>query len=150
MIANGNGLNSEDIVRFTSENGSFSTIPDPPVVTITDVLSTFCHYSQDGSATATASGGTPPHRYTWNCSSTVQSPSNLPPGSVSVTVAVSGNQAAIATAAVPSPKPVVLEISEISKARCFGSNDGIVLLISNERTLPYQALWSNGHPGQEG
>ena len=150
VIANGNGANSGDRVRFTSVSGSFGPMPDPLVVSITNIQGTSCHDSQDGTATATVSGGTPPYMYTWSNGSTVQSPNNLPSGNVSVTVTDAGSQTAIATEIVPSPDPLVLEISEMVQARCFDSNDGYVLLNYYGGTPPYQLLWSNGFTGYEG
>ena len=150
VIANGNGANTGDRVRFSNITGTLASQPDPLMVNITNVQGTSCHDSNNGSATANVTGGTSPYNYSWSNGSNQASPNNLPPGNASVTVTDSAGQSAIANTFIPAPSPLLIQINQIENTRCHDTGDGYALIEATGGIPPYQLNWSNGFTGNEG
>ncbi|PCJ85007.1 MAG: hypothetical protein COA57_08270, partial [Flavobacteriales bacterium] len=76
---------------FTNANGcsaiSSATVTEPPVLTVSvSATDETCPGCNDGSASATVSGGTTPYDYNWSNGSPDQNIGLLPPGTYTVTV----------------------------------------------------------------
>ncbi|RMG99256.1 MAG: hypothetical protein D6706_05780, partial [Chloroflexi bacterium] len=97
----------------------------------------------DGSATVTATGGTPPYTYQWSSGASSSTATGLSGGLHSVTVqdskgCVKTGQVSINT--LPGPS-LSIQKTEVS---CAGGSDGSLDLTVTQGTPPYSYQWSNG------
>ncbi|MBI2966700.1 MAG: T9SS type A sorting domain-containing protein [Bacteroidetes bacterium] len=100
--------------------------------------------NNNGSASVTAGGGTPPYSYLWSAGATTDTINGVPPGAYSVTV-TDFNGCAIADSAFVIA-PVNLAISGIvTNASTVGNNDGYVDITVTGGTPSYSFNWSNGY-----
>ncbi|RYD52741.1 MAG: T9SS type B sorting domain-containing protein [Sphingobacteriales bacterium] len=112
-------------------------------VTKTDLR---CFDSQDGTATATVSGGTAPYSYRWdnNPALTMDRPTGMSAGIhyVQVTDANSCTRTDTVTLTAPAPMSASLTVDSIP---CFGQATGRILLSDVQGgTGPYSFLWEDG------
>jgi hypothetical protein len=98
-----------------------------------------------GSATATATVGTPPYVYLWDNGQTTAAASNLSVGTHMVTVTDAGGCSASASVSITQPNAPILTIINITNAGCIGG--GSATVAASGGTLPYSYLWSNGAIG---
>ncbi|MCE3280341.1 MAG: hypothetical protein K0S44_2532, partial [Bacteroidetes bacterium] len=122
------------------------TITQPTAVTVTaSKTDETCNYLNNGSATATASGGTPGYTYQWQ------------PGSVNgatISGVASGTYTVIATdnlgctastiAVITEPPPLAISFSSQVNVSCFGGNDGAISATPSGGTPNYSYSWSPG------
>ncbi len=105
--------------------------------------------ADDGSATATVTGGASPFAYLWNNLSTAQSLNNLPAGVYCVTVTDNNGCTATACNSVSSPScagfSVVVNATNITY---FGTDDGTAAAVVTGGTSPYDYNWSNGETSE--
>jgi len=105
--------------------------------------------SGGGSATVTASGGTPPYTYTWSNGQTGQTATNLAPGTYTASVSYTQCNQPITTqvqVVIPGPQPIAAQASTTPVSCANGTNGGIQLTVSGG-TAPYSAQWNNGVTG---
>ena len=135
-------------VTVTDGNGCeqmgsiFITTPPPVMV---DIISDdmVCVGESTGSATAIASGGTPPYSYLWNTGATTATIDNLPAGIYTVTVTDDAG-------CMDSESVTIIEAPEISvnvngtEIVCGAENDGEATAIVSGGTPPYSYQWSTG------
>ncbi|HEB61723.1 MAG TPA: T9SS type A sorting domain-containing protein, partial [Bacteroidetes bacterium] len=134
-----------DISLNCSTNKSY-TITQPSKLSVTTAkIDESCNGCNNGTATATATGGIPPYNYNWSNGATSQTISNLTPGTYTITVEDANQCTALDTIIIDQygcPDMVIQDsIEEIS---CYGTCDGSISIngISNTiGTLLYQ--WSN-------
>lgn len=100
----------------------------------------------DGTATATAQGGTPNYTYTWGNGATGATISNLPIGNYCTTVSDASNCTATACVTITQPPPIVLNFSTTNNL-CFGDCNGTASVSATGGTSPYTFIWSNGVNG---
>jgi hypothetical protein len=101
--------------------------------------------ANDGTATASPSGGIEPYSYLWSNGSTDQTITGLIPGDYIVTVTDGNFCTAVQTVTVDAFGSCALEIqAEITNASCFGVCDGIITLTVLNATEPVEYFWSNG------
>ena len=142
-------------VIITDANGCTATaqaiIGSPDALTVGAVTSTpTCNSFNDGTATATASGGTAPYIYTW---------STVPPqigqvatgltGGVIVLNVVDANGCQITNVNVTvddAPDAIGLSVTGLD-ASCNNGNDGSLTVTASGGTPSYTYLWSNGATG---
>ena len=148
--ANASGLaEGTYTVTVTDANGCTAgtdiVIMAPPVLTVTvnsnDIL---CHGENNGSATATASGGTEPYAYSWNTSpvQTTQTVTDLAQGSYTVTVTDANGCIAVETVNITDPDPLSAEAT-VTDASCPDTDDGEISLEVTGGTPPYTFIWSD-------
>ncbi len=104
-----------------------------------------CGGACDGSASATATGGTTPYSYAWN-SNPPQQLANavlLCVGNYNVTVTDFGGCTASATANVANTTTVIITLDSLKNVQCFGATNGGVYLTSTGGQNPLQFAWSN-------
>jgi len=121
-------------------------IDEPPelILSVTTVDAQ-CNQS-DGSATVSASGGTPGYSYQWDAAAgnqTTATASNLAEGTYTVTVTDENDCTATISATVNSTDSPELSISG-TDVSCYGFSDGIVDLTVTGGTPGYSYNWSNG------
>lgn len=119
--------------------------PAPLVVTTTLLSDISCFGADDGSATATVSGGNPPYSFLWNNSETTQTATSLPIGNASVVVADAGMcTATSAPISIAEPTALTASATVVSDVSCFGLNDGQLSGNAAGGTAPYQYQWISG------
>ncbi|HEY0029283.1 MAG TPA: PKD domain-containing protein [Bacteroidia bacterium] len=106
-----------------------------------------CFGLGDGSATANASGGTPPYTYLWNTGATTSTITGLTPGTYYVTVTTSNGCTKDDTITIAQPAaPLSYSISQ-TNVSCYGTNNGMASIVVAGGTAPYDYLW-NTSPAQ--
>ncbi len=123
------------------------TITEPPVLaaSITSVTNVSCRNGSDGSATVTASGGTPSYTYLWNDPAPAQTTSTctgLTAGTWNVTITDANLCTAITSATVTQPAALSVINVIVKTSPCI--NTGKVTANPSNGTAPYTYLWSNG------
>lgn len=127
-------------------NGSV-TITQPPLVFVNITASPrVCAGTFTGSATATATGGTPPFNFVWSTTGIGPAITGLPAGQYSVTVTDANGCQAFASANIQqAPNPVVgVNANPIV---CGLGNTGTATAFANNGTPPYSFNWSTGANG---
>ena len=121
----------------------FIGAPDPMQLDFTGVQDITCFGMNNGMASVTVIGGTPPYQYAW--SNGVSDPDNTMciPGDNQVTVTDFNGCEAIAEIFFEEPELLVLSITEDS-ATCAGLNTGTAQVEIEGGTEPYSIMWSNG------
>lgn len=163
-----NGANSATIsdlapgvysITVTDDNGctasESATIVEPSALAVSaSGIDETCIGSNDGSATASPLGGTPPYSYAWSNGGTTATIENLAPGTYTATVtddngctAVS-NEVLIGSNGISSCSAMVTSsYNEGVDISTFGGSDGEATASANGGTLPYSYQWSNGQTG---
>ena len=118
------------------------TEPDSLAVTI-EGTNISCSGSNNGTATATITGGTAPYLYSWSNGAMTSSITGLAPGTYSVTV--SDNNECLSTASVDILDGSALAVSATATmASCSGVADGSVSTTVVGGQIPYTYTWNNG------
>ncbi|MBN4065852.1 gliding motility-associated C-terminal domain-containing protein [Candidatus Amoebophilus asiaticus] len=119
------------------------TINEPSALAInTGVTSATCG-NADGSATATASGGTPGYTYYWYGGGTTQTITNLSVGTYTITVTDSAGcveTAQVLVNNVGGPTLIMIDSNDVS---CYGGFDGSAT-VSAIGLAPFTYIWTNG------
>ncbi len=108
-----------------------------------------CAGASDGSATVSASGGTPPgYSYIWDNGETIATPTNLSAGNHFVTVSDANFCSATASVFITQPFPMQAMILSNTPASCLACI-GTANLQITEGTSPYTYLWTNGNTQED-
>ncbi len=119
------------------------TVTQPTAINIaTSVNQTTCG-SNNGSASATVTGGTAPYTYAWSNGGTTSSISNLAAGTYTLTLTDSKGCRANATVTVTSSNGISLSVGS-TNVTCNGGNNGSAsaTVTGSSGTVTY--AWSNG------
>ncbi|MEM6966726.1 MAG: T9SS type A sorting domain-containing protein, partial [Bacteroidota bacterium] len=100
--------------------------------------------ANDGTATATPSGGSGNYTYLWNNNATTASISNLSPGTYTVTVSDSNGCESIETVEVVQFGCALMATAAITNASCADVANGVATLTAMGGNLPISYNWSNG------
>jgi len=101
-----------------------------------------CYGGNNGSATATGTGGTAPYTYSWSNGSTVANPTGLAAGTYTVTVKDANNVCnATAQITITQPTQLTATISNTSVS-CNGGNNGTASVSPSGGTAGYTYLWN--------
>ena len=120
-------------VTVTDSNGCTDqgsvTITEPPAVVMDNVMATLvgCHGGDDGTATASGSGGTGTLSYQWDATTgnqTGATATGLSAGTYSVTVTDANGCSDVGSVTVDQPTEVVMQSVSASTLACFGDTDG--------------------------
>ncbi len=115
----------------------------PPLVPTINATNPTCLGLTNGSAIASATGGTPPYLFTWSNGATGQVISNLGPGSYSVTVRDANNCLATQTVTLVAQSNLTINAIGTPPA-CPGVNTGSATATPSGGVQPYTYLWSIG------
>ena len=146
-ITNGNGSTSGD---FVVTNVATTTLDAPaPTLEISIVSSqnVLCNGDATGSATAEASGGTPPYDYLWSTGHPTATASGIPAGFHSVTVTDADFNTASTNVTITEPPALTLQIVNQKDVSCPGGSDGEATVNAAGGTPPYTYSWSSGASG---
>lgn len=104
-----------------------------------------CFGEENGEATATPSGGTPPYSYSWNTTPIHDSPSamNLAADDYICTVNDSNGCVIQLNANIEQPAPLTLDLSSV-EPNCYGSSNGAISSTVAGGVSPYLFQWSTG------
>lgn len=103
-----------------------------------------CKGVNDGSITATATGGTSPYTYLWNNSATTSSITGLAPGVYSVTITDANGCTKTESITITEPDALTVSNTTQTDVSWYGGNDGEATVTVSGGTSPYTYLWSNG------
>ncbi|MEM0996795.1 MAG: choice-of-anchor L domain-containing protein [Bacteroidota bacterium] len=117
--------------------------PLPLVVTASSTIAS-CGQS-NGTATAFATGGTPPYSYSWTGGGLTAFVNNLAPGTYTVTVTdANGCSTTASTDVLQTPFPVVTAGADTSF--CEGEGGVTISASGSSGTTPYYYTWSCANP----
>ena len=137
-------------VTLTDANGctdsTSATITQPGPLTGSVISSTnvSCFGGNDGSATASASGGTSPYTYLWSNAATTASISSLTAGVYTVTITDAASSTVTDNVSITEPTAVAATATVSSHVNCFGGSDGVIVGSASNGTGSFTYLWSNG------
>lgn len=101
--------------------------------------------ARNGTATATASGGTAPYRFRWNTGASTAALTGLAPGVYTVTVEDANGCTSTRSGTVSGESCLALSVSGIvNELTCSGGETGSITLTVTGGTMPYFYSWSNG------
>lgn len=135
-------------LTVTDANGcidtSSYTVLEPPVLQASATgTNVSCFGGNDGTASVTASGGTPPYTYLWSNFSSGTSISGLTAGTYTVIVTDANGCTASGSYTVTEPGPIVAA-ETITNVSCYGAADGEITVSLSGGTPPFNVAWSNG------
>ena len=138
IVSDGNGC-KDTATTSVNDIGGPSVTADS-----TDVL---CNGGNTGTATATASGGTPGYTYIWSNNQTTATATGLIAGTYTVTV-FDQNQCQASTTIVVNEPAALSCTTQGTDPLCNGGSDGSATVSSSGGTAPYTYAWSNGDNAQ--
>ncbi len=119
------------------------SITQPASITIfVSTVQPTCAGLSNGSASATATGGTPSYSFNWSNNTSGTGVSNLAQGNYSVSLTDANQCTSASTFTITDPTPVSASVTA-GNASCFGSADGNIQITPAGGTSPYNYLWSN-------
>ena len=141
------------LVSVVSQNGCTGTVSGNVNLATVNVnlnltpVNPSCFGQTNGSISATPSGGTAPYTYAWTPSGSGSNPTNLGPGTYSVTV--TSSQGCTEEATVTLVEPPLLDVTANTPAtiNCFTPSSSIDLTV-NGGTPGYTYTWTGGLSGQ--
>lgn len=102
----------------------------------------------NGTATATASGGTTPYFYQWNTGATTAGITGLAPGTYSVNASDSAGCVAVGFAVIQAYPCSVLATTSATAETSVGANNGTATVTASGGSTPYSYSWSNSKTTQ--
>lgn len=125
------------------------------VASISGTTQPSCNGGNNGTATASGTGGNSPYTYQWPVSAgsqTTATATNLSQGTYTVTVTDANGCTSTANATVNQPTVVTATISGFTNALCNGACNGTANVTAAGGTSPYTYIWTNAQtvPGATG
>jgi hypothetical protein len=151
LTANATNLNVGNYtITVTDAKGctttSSSAITQPALLsnTITTV-NVPCFGTNNGSATANATGGSTPYTYSWNTVpvKTTASATGLTIGTYTVTITDNNGCTSTGSTTLTQPTLLTTNISGVNLT-CNGSNNGSASVVVSGGSTPYNYLWNTG------
>ncbi|MBN4081700.1 choice-of-anchor J domain-containing protein [bacterium AH-315-C07] len=135
-------------VTITDANGCKTdtniSISEPGAIILTANKTDATCGNTDGTATATASGGTGTLAYEWNTGAIIQSISNLALGAYSITVTDASGCRASASVTINDIGGPQAFISSHSDVKCIGESNGIISITVSSGIAPISYKWNSG------
>lgn len=141
-------------VTVTNQNSCSSTasfnITQPTVLdaTVSNVNNVTCFGGNNGSATVTASGGSPSYNYQWSNGSSgsgaSNTQSNLTAGAYTVTVTDILDCQKIVNFSISQGQQTIISLGSQTNPPCFGQSNGVISINASGQSGGFGYLWSNG------
>lgn len=127
-------------------------IKQPTLLTATiTTINETCNYLNDGSVSASASGGIPPYKYAWQpMADTTTFADSLSAGTYTLTVTDSKGCMKTISATVQEPLPVSVAFNGQVDVSCFGGSNGAVTAVPSGGTPNYTYNWMPGNLSTDG
>lgn len=120
------------------------SLNEPSAISIiSTVTSDACSNNANGSATVTASGGTPGYTYSWSNGTTASTISGVIADTYTVTVLDSNGCQAQTAVTINDIGGPVAGISASANVSCNGGSNGTAAVTATGGTLPYTYKWNN-------
>ena len=119
------------------------TITEPPLLLVSCTsLNSNCSGANDGTITASVSGGSPGYTYLWNSIpvQTTQTAINLPPGTYTVTVTDQNNCTGTSVCSIAQAGQLVCSTTS-TNVTCHGASNGTATANGTGGTAPYSYTW---------
>ncbi len=145
LMGNGSGTNG-DKTLLNSVSGTLASAPNPPAIMVDSQTDVNCFGGNDGAATVSASGGTPPYNFTWTGGLNGPMQSGLTAGTYGVTVIDNAQESASTTITISEPSGISLILLSQTNVNCF-MNTGMAEVEAMGGNPPYNYSWSNGETG---
>ena len=119
------------------------TQPSVLVASISGQTNVLCNGASTGSATVTASGGSPSYSYSWAPSGgTLATASGLAAGTYTVTVTDANSCQKTATVNITQPAAFIASITAQTNVLCDGASTGSATVTASSGTAPYTYSWA--------
>lgn len=129
-----------------------ATITEPtPLTTSMSSTNVSCSGAEDGTATVTPAGGTPPYTYIWGTQpfQVTQTAEYLAAGTYQVTVIDDNNCVTVDSVAVNTSTVIVVTLNTLNDVSCFGVGDGSIDISISGGLSPYDVTWSTGATSED-
>ncbi|MXV53239.1 DUF11 domain-containing protein [Pedobacter sp. HMF7647] len=103
-----------------------------------------CNGNNNGSATISVTGGTPPYSYSWNTGETIPVINNLAPGTYTCTVTDDNGCTATSSVTITQPPVLAASVTAKTNVNCHGGNTGSATVSVTGGTAQYTYLWLPG------
>ena len=141
------------IVTVTDANGCTKTatvnITQPAILSASANVNNnvLCFGGNNGSATVSATGGTPQDTYHWDDSETTPTATNLSAGTHTVTVTDANGCKTTTTVDITQPIVLSASANANSPVSCYGGSNGSATVNVNGGTPGYTYIWDSGAVG---
>ncbi|MDF1698578.1 MAG: T9SS type A sorting domain-containing protein [Saprospiraceae bacterium] len=147
ILANGAGGNSGDKFVTTNQSVTLGGGGSTLAVTISNVVDASCSDSNDGSATANATGGSGNYMYAWDNGESTATAIMLSGGDHNVTVTDDSSGEVIETVTIGAPDPLISFIVSQTDAFCNGESTGTAEVSATGGTPNFLYDWGGGISG---
>ncbi|MBI5541402.1 MAG: gliding motility-associated C-terminal domain-containing protein [Bacteroidia bacterium] len=144
VVSNSYSVTVTDALGCQASTSVNITQPTAVSATVTGNVSPLCFGGTNGTATVSASGGTPGYTYLWSNSATTATATGLGAGSYSVTVYDSRSCSSTSSTNITQPSQLSSVISSTTNVNCNSGSDGSASVTASGGTVSYTYLWSNG------
>ncbi len=135
-------------LNVTDNNGCLDsvsyTLTEPPILTATLASTNATCSVNNGTATATPSGGVSPYTYLWSNTQITNPAVGLVPQNYSVVITDSIGCTYNDTITVDGVPLAAIAVSSSSNNRCYGFSEGSATVSLTNGTAPFTYAWSNG------
>ncbi len=145
VMANNNGQNSGDNVLMQTQTGTIFGAPDPLFINLDTKMDVSCFGGNDGTATVSTTGGTPPVTVNWSNGQSGPTAINLTAGTYTATAMDALGVTANIMVTISQPSQLFLNIVSESPLTCTSSAS--ITVDGQGGTPGYSYLWSTGTPG---
>ncbi|MBI4647433.1 MAG: T9SS type A sorting domain-containing protein, partial [Bacteroidia bacterium] len=119
-------------------------VTQPAAITL-NITTTSASCGQDnGSASATVTGGTQPYTYAWTSGSMQSVADSLAAGMYMLTVTDANGCVKFTLASISNNNGPVITVSSITNLTCYGSGNGAINITVSGGTFPYTFSWTTG------
>ncbi len=135
-------------VNVTDANGCIDsaafTITEPTELTAAVTSTPTTCGLNNGTATATPTGGVTPYTYAWTGGQTTTTATNLPSQLYFITVTDSLGCTFSDVVSVTASSQAVVSVNSFTNNNCFGTSEGTATATLSGGVAPFSYLWSNG------